>query len=90
MMQDWADFLERTQRGGKVLPFRGSAASWFFSITQLQVNPGVHPWFASRVALLGVCIPVSGPTAFFTIHPSDVAIQIQTHNERCYFRVSRL
>jgi integrase len=26
MMQDWADFLERTQRGGKVLPFRGSAA----------------------------------------------------------------
>ena len=26
MMQDWADFLERTQRGGKVLPFRGTAA----------------------------------------------------------------
>jgi integrase len=26
MMQDWADFLERTQRGGKVLSFRGSAA----------------------------------------------------------------
>ncbi len=26
MMQDWSDFLERTQRGGKVLPFRGSAA----------------------------------------------------------------
>jgi len=26
MMQDWADFLERTQRGGKVLPFRSSAA----------------------------------------------------------------
>ena len=26
MMQDWADFLEQTQRGGKVLPFRGSAA----------------------------------------------------------------
>jgi integrase len=26
MMQDWADFLERTQRGGKVLPFKGSAA----------------------------------------------------------------
>lgn len=26
MMQDWADFLERTQRGGKVLPFRGSVA----------------------------------------------------------------
>ena len=26
MMQDWADFLERTHRGGKVLPFRGSAA----------------------------------------------------------------
>jgi integrase len=26
MMQDWGDFLERTQRGGKVLPFRGSAA----------------------------------------------------------------
>jgi integrase len=26
MMQEWADFLERTQRGGKVLPFRGSAA----------------------------------------------------------------
>ena len=26
MMQDWADFLERTQRGGKVLTFRGSAA----------------------------------------------------------------
>lgn len=23
IMQDWADFLERTQRGGKVLPFRG-------------------------------------------------------------------
>jgi len=22
----WADFLEQTQRGGKVLPFRGSAA----------------------------------------------------------------
>jgi len=26
MMQDWADFLELTQRGGKVLPFRGTAA----------------------------------------------------------------
>ena len=26
MMQDWADFLEQTQRGGKVLAFRGSAA----------------------------------------------------------------
>jgi integrase len=26
MMQDWADFLERTQRGGKVVPFRGTAA----------------------------------------------------------------
>src|SRR5271155_4352991 len=26
MMQDWADFLERTQRGSKVLPFRGTAA----------------------------------------------------------------
>ena len=26
MMQEWADFLERTQRGGKVLPFRGTAA----------------------------------------------------------------
>jgi integrase len=26
MMQDWADFLERIQRGGKVLPFRGTAA----------------------------------------------------------------
>ena len=26
MMQDWADFLERKQRGGKVLPFRGTAA----------------------------------------------------------------
>jgi integrase len=26
MMQDWADFLERTQRGGKVLPFCGTAA----------------------------------------------------------------
>jgi integrase len=26
MMQDWANFLERTQRGGKVLPFRGTAA----------------------------------------------------------------
>jgi len=26
MMQDWADFLECTQRGGKVLPFRGTAA----------------------------------------------------------------
>jgi integrase len=26
MMQDWADFLERTQRGGKVLPFRGAVA----------------------------------------------------------------
>src|SRR5271157_3590701 len=26
MMRDWADFLERTQRGGKVLSFRGSAA----------------------------------------------------------------
>jgi integrase len=26
MMQDWADFLEHTQRGGSVLPFRGSAA----------------------------------------------------------------
>jgi integrase len=25
MMQDWADFLECTQRGGKVLPFRGTA-----------------------------------------------------------------
>ena len=26
MMQDWADFQERTQCGGKVLPFRGTAA----------------------------------------------------------------
>jgi integrase len=26
MMQDWADFLEQAQRGGKVLPFRGTAA----------------------------------------------------------------
>jgi len=26
MMQDWADFLERTQRGGNVLPFHSSAA----------------------------------------------------------------
>lgn len=26
MMQEWADFLEQTQRGGRVLPFRGSAA----------------------------------------------------------------
>ena len=26
MMKDWAGFLERTQRGGKVLPFHGSAA----------------------------------------------------------------
>lgn len=26
MMQGWADYLEQTQRGGKVLPFRGSAA----------------------------------------------------------------
>jgi integrase len=26
MMQEWADFLEQTQRSGKVLPFRGSAA----------------------------------------------------------------
>jgi integrase len=26
MMQDWADFLEHTQRGGTVMPFRGFAA----------------------------------------------------------------
>jgi integrase len=26
MMQAWSDYLERTQRGGVVLPFRGSAA----------------------------------------------------------------
>jgi integrase len=26
MMQDWADFLEKTQRGGKVLPFQPQAA----------------------------------------------------------------
>lgn len=26
MMQDWADFLEHTQRGGKLLPFRSTAA----------------------------------------------------------------
>jgi len=26
MMQDWADYLERTQRAGKILPFPGSAA----------------------------------------------------------------
>ncbi len=26
MMQEWADFLEQTQRGGRVLPFRGTAA----------------------------------------------------------------
>jgi len=25
MMQDWADFLEKTQRGGKILPFRPSS-----------------------------------------------------------------
>jgi hypothetical protein len=26
MMQEWADFLEQTQRGAKVLPFRESIA----------------------------------------------------------------
>jgi integrase len=26
MMQDWADFLEAIQRGGKILPFKGTAA----------------------------------------------------------------
>ena len=26
MMQDWADFLEHTQRSAKVLPFKGTAA----------------------------------------------------------------
>jgi integrase len=26
MMQEWGDFLERTQRGGKVLSFKGTAA----------------------------------------------------------------
>ena len=26
MMQEWADYLEQTQRGGKVVLFRGSAA----------------------------------------------------------------
>lgn len=26
MMREWADFLEHTQRGGKLLPFRGTAA----------------------------------------------------------------
>jgi len=26
MVQAWADYLERAQRGGAVLPFRGSAA----------------------------------------------------------------
>jgi integrase len=26
MMQGWADFLEQTQHGGKVLPFKSSAA----------------------------------------------------------------
>jgi len=26
MMQDWSDFLELSQRGGKVLPFHGTAA----------------------------------------------------------------
>jgi integrase len=26
MMQDWADFLEQTRRGGKLLPFRSTAA----------------------------------------------------------------
>jgi integrase len=26
MMQEWADFLELAQRGGRLLPFRGSAA----------------------------------------------------------------
>jgi integrase len=26
MMQDWAEYLEQTRRGGNVLPFRGSAA----------------------------------------------------------------
>jgi integrase len=26
MMQDWADLLEQTRRGGRVLPFRGTAA----------------------------------------------------------------
>src|ERR1019366_4031821 len=29
MMQEWADYLEQTQRGGKVLLFRGSAASYW-------------------------------------------------------------
>jgi integrase len=26
MMQEWADFLEQTQRGGKVIPFRSNVA----------------------------------------------------------------
>jgi hypothetical protein len=26
MMEEWADFLEQTQRGAKVLPFRESIA----------------------------------------------------------------
>jgi hypothetical protein len=26
MMQDWADFLEQTLRGGKLIPFRGNVA----------------------------------------------------------------
>ena len=26
MMQDWADFLEQTQRGGRILPFRSGVA----------------------------------------------------------------
>jgi integrase len=26
MMREWADFLEQTQRGAKVLPFRGDVA----------------------------------------------------------------
>jgi len=26
VMRDWTDFLELTQRGGKAIPFRGSAA----------------------------------------------------------------
>jgi len=26
MMQDWSDFLEQTQRGGKLIPFRAGVA----------------------------------------------------------------
>ena len=39
MMQEWADFLEQTQRGVKVLPFRDGVAQTLYSVRNKRKRP---------------------------------------------------